>query len=96
MEKKYWTGRARSARAMARKAATSEARLIHYELAGRHSIKAAQCTALTPPGGRALAGAERPVLHLRAPALLQPTEVALPKLEPRVHLDVARTMGEGR
>ena len=78
---------------MARKAATSEARLIHYELAGRHSIKAAQCIA--PPGGRALA-AERPILHLRVPALLQPTEVALPKLEPRVHLDVARTMGEGR
>ena len=96
MENKYWTGRARSARAMARKATTSEARLIHYELAGRHSIKAAQCIAFTPPGSRAAAGAARPVLHLRGPALLQPTEVALPKLEPGLHPDPDRTMGEGR
>ena len=94
MENKYWTGRARSARAMARKAVTSEARLIHYELAGRHSIKAAQCIA--PPGGRALAGAERPVLHLRPPALLPSIEMALPKLEPGVRLVVDPTMGEGR
>jgi hypothetical protein len=28
---------------MARDAATSQARLIHYELAGRYSIKAAHC-----------------------------------------------------
>lgn len=43
VEKSYWIGRKRAAMAMARRAATSEARLIHYELAGRYSIKAAHC-----------------------------------------------------
>ena len=43
MEKNYWIRRKRAAMAMARRAATSEARLIHYELAGRYSIKAAHC-----------------------------------------------------
>lgn len=95
MENKYWAGRARSARAMARKAVTSEARLIHYELAGRHSIKAAQCIAFTPPGGRVTAGAARPVLHLPDP-LLRPAEVALPRLEPGLHRDPDRSRGEGR
>ena len=43
MENKYWIGRKRAAGAMARDAVSAEARLIHYELAGRYSIKAAQC-----------------------------------------------------
>ena len=46
MEKKYWIGRKRSALAMAVDAASSEARLIHYELAGRYSVKAATCAPL--------------------------------------------------
>lgn len=41
MEKKHWIGRKRAAMAMARAATDAEARLIHYELAGRYSIKAA-------------------------------------------------------
>lgn len=43
MEKTYWLGRKRAAMAMARNATTAQARLIHYELAGRYSIKAAHC-----------------------------------------------------
>ena len=43
MEKSYWIGRKRAAMAMARRAATAESRLIHYELAGRYSIRAAHC-----------------------------------------------------
>ena len=43
MDKTYWIGRKRAAMAMARSAASSRARLIHYELAGRYSIKAAYC-----------------------------------------------------
>ena len=39
MEKLYWLRRKRAA--MARSAATSESRLIHYELAGRYSVRAA-------------------------------------------------------
>ena len=41
MENGYWMGRNRAAAAMARNAFTAEARLIHYDLAGRYSIKAA-------------------------------------------------------
>ena len=41
MEKSYWIGRKHAAMAMARRAASAESRLIHYELAGRYSIKAA-------------------------------------------------------
>lgn len=43
MEKKYWIGRKRAAMGMARGASSAEARLIHYDMAGRYSIKAAQC-----------------------------------------------------
>jgi hypothetical protein len=43
MEKKYWLGRKRASGAMARKASSAEARLIHLELAGRYSIRAANC-----------------------------------------------------
>ena len=43
MEKAYWIRRKRSAMTMAREAASAESRLIHYELAGRYSIKAAHC-----------------------------------------------------
>ena len=45
MGKEYWLGRKRAAVAMARAATSSEARLIHYDLAGRYSVKAA----MTPP-----------------------------------------------
>ena len=41
MEKKYWIGRKRAAMAMARAATCAEARLIHYDLAGRCSVMAA-------------------------------------------------------
>lgn len=41
MENRYWTGRKRAAMTMARNATTAEARLIHYEMAGRYSLKAA-------------------------------------------------------
>lgn len=43
MEKSYWIRRKHAAMAMAGRAATAEARLIHYDLAGRYSIKAAHC-----------------------------------------------------
>jgi len=41
MEKTYWLRRKREAMTAARAAATSETRLIHYELAGRYSLRAA-------------------------------------------------------
>lgn len=43
MEQKYWLGRKREAKAMARRATSAEARLIHLHLAGCYSVKAATC-----------------------------------------------------
>lgn len=64
MEKSYWIGRKHAAMAMARRAANSESRLIHYELAGRYSIKAAHCLPfLIVQKGPATAG-ERAALRL--------------------------------
>jgi hypothetical protein len=40
MEKAYWLSRKRASLKSARDAASSEARLIHYDLAGRYSLKA--------------------------------------------------------
>ncbi len=40
MEKAYWLSRKRASLKLAQNAANSEARLIHYDLAGRYSVKA--------------------------------------------------------
>jgi len=40
MEKAYWLGRKRASLKLAREADTSEARLVHYDLAGRYCLNA--------------------------------------------------------
>jgi hypothetical protein len=40
MEKVYWLSRKRASLRAAHKAVSAEARLIHYELAGRYGLKA--------------------------------------------------------
>lgn len=40
MEQAYWLGRKRASLRMAQDAAGCEARLAHYDLAGRYSVKA--------------------------------------------------------
>ena len=40
MEKAYWLGRKRASLKLAHSAVSSEARLIHYDLAGRYALKA--------------------------------------------------------
>jgi hypothetical protein len=40
MEKAYWLGRKRASLKAAQNAASAEARLIHYDLAGRYSLNA--------------------------------------------------------
>jgi len=40
MEKAYWLSRKRASLKLAQNAACSEARLIHYDLAGRYGLKA--------------------------------------------------------
>jgi hypothetical protein len=42
MEKTYWLRRQHAAVAAARDARTAESRLIHYEMAGRYSLRAAR------------------------------------------------------
>lgn len=69
MEKKYWIDRKRSAMAMAGKAITSEARLIHYDLAGRYSIQAAQCVPFVQTGAPLASLGEGAALHLPDPNL---------------------------
>jgi hypothetical protein len=50
MEQRYWLGRKRASISNARGAKSAESRLIHLDLAGRYSIKAAlACPGL--PGG---------------------------------------------
>ena len=41
MEHRYWLGRKRASVANARRATSAQSRLIHLDLAGRYSIKAA-------------------------------------------------------
>lgn len=40
MEKAYWLGRKRASLKLAQDAASSEARMVHYELARRYNMKA--------------------------------------------------------
>ena len=96
MEKKYWIGRKRSSMTMARKAATSEARLIHYELAGRHRFKAAQCPPSILADSQAMAGTQRPVLHLPDPAQRGSAGMSPPHPEPECRRDPDPTMREDR
>jgi len=67
MEKRYWIGRKHAAMGMARGAVSAEVRLIHYDLAGRYSIKAAQCLA----AGRPAAEGESAMLHLPKPGSIR-------------------------
>jgi hypothetical protein len=43
LNKEYLLGRKRHSLAKAREARSAEARLIHFELAGRYSVQAASC-----------------------------------------------------
>jgi hypothetical protein len=69
MDKGYWLGRGRSATAMARRAATAQARLIHYDLAGLYSVKAAHCA---PTPERAQLELPRPEPGPAAPTWRRP------------------------
>jgi len=97
MEKKYWIGRKRSAMAMARKAATAEARLIHYELAGRYSIRAAQCLPFMLAGRPRLTGIQPAIPYPTAPAPLQPVLMSARQPgEVRARRESNRSREEGR
>ena len=80
MEKTYWLRRKRAAMAMARAETCSEMRLVHYEQAGRHSVRAAFAPFMLPRKGPVTEG-EREAL--RMPRLSPPgPSLALPKPPP--------------
>jgi len=79
MEKTYWLGRRSSAVAMARIATSSKARLIHYDLAGRYSIKAANCVPfMLPTSGPATEG-EASSLRIAPPSANPPLGGKIPR-----------------
>src|SRR4051812_45914139 len=47
MEKAHWLSRKRASLKLAQNAASAEARLVHYDLAGRYSLKALSAETLT-------------------------------------------------
>ena len=97
MEQRYWIGRKRSAMAMARNAATSEARLVHYELAGRYSIKAAHCLPFVAQATPRSTGIQAAFLDPTAPASHSPDMMSPPQRnQPRARRERDRDMGEGR
>jgi fumarate reductase subunit C len=55
MERNYWLARNSVAAMMARQATSAEARLIHYEMAGLYSLKAAGAARRCPWTQRDLA-----------------------------------------
>jgi hypothetical protein len=97
MEKKYWIGRKRSAMAMAQGATTAEARLIHYELAGRYSIKAAHCLPFLQAGRPQPEGSRPAIPCPTAPAPLPPVVMsARQQGEPSARREPVRSRGEAR
>ena len=72
MDNRYWIGRKRSALKMARGAATAEARLIHYDLAGRYSVKAAQFPPPVAAARSRVAAGARTALHAPPPEAWPP------------------------
>lgn len=74
MEKRYWIGRKRAAIAMARAASSSEARLIHYDLAGRYSVRAANCLPFMLPAKGPATPGERIALERPLPTRHVPSE----------------------
>jgi hypothetical protein len=78
MEHGYWLARKRSAMAMACGASSAEARLIHYDLAGRYSVLAAQALPpfMLPAKAPPVAEGERAVLPPLRPPLRPPPPAA--------------------
>jgi hypothetical protein len=68
MEKQYWIRRKRAAMRMARAATSSEARLIHYDLAGRYSVQAAHALPFMLPAKGPATEGERVALEQRPPS----------------------------
>jgi hypothetical protein len=87
MGQKYWLGRETSALSMASKAATSEARLLHFQLAGHYSVKAASLDPFMLPAEMA-----REVLCIASDVTAQP-EVTSFFVLPSAHKKTVASQG---
>ncbi len=67
MEQKYWLKRGQAELARARAATNAEARLIHYDLAGLCSVKAAVAAPFMLPSRGPVTEGERDALRLPQP-----------------------------
>jgi len=74
MERAYWIGRKRAAMGMARAATSAEARLIHYDLAGRYSVKAANTLPFMLTRKGPAGDGERVALRIAPPPHGEPKE----------------------
>ena len=83
MDKNYWIGRKRAAMGMARAATSAEARLIHYDLAGRYSVKAADALPFMLPENGPASDGERTALQIRLPLPSGRAVVERPRPQPR-------------
>lgn len=90
MERNYWLRRKRAAMAMARSATCSQARLVHYAEAGRHSVRAAFAPFMLPSKGPATEG-EREALR---PSRFVPPPP--PTIQSRLGLPEGHESAEGR
>jgi hypothetical protein len=92
MDKAYWIGRKRAQMRMALAAASAEARLIHYDLAGRYSVKAAMTPPfMLPDKGPATEG-ERAALRIPLPPL--PGRAIVERPPPRSRTRMGLRLGE--
>ena len=67
MERTYWLARMRAAMAMARQAGSAESRLVHFDMAGRYSVKAAKGPPFLLPHKGPVTTGERSALRLPNP-----------------------------
>ena len=67
MEQRYWLKRGQAQLAMARAAINAESRLVHYDLAGRCSVKAAIAAPFMLPRRGPVTEGEREALRLPQP-----------------------------
>jgi hypothetical protein len=83
MDRTYWIGRKRASMRMARAATSAEARLIHYELAGRYSIKAADALPFMLPEKGPASEGERAALQIHLPPFATRAIVERPRPDRR-------------
>jgi len=83
MDKAYWIGRKRASLRMARAATSAEARLIHYDLAGRYSVRAADAVPFMLPVAGPASEGEQTALQIHLPPIATRAIVERPRPERR-------------